>query len=192
MPDEAAPPAPAVDLARLVAEAAAKSGMLWVRTPDGRSTPVWHAWRPGGGEDGDGPAVYVVSGPGEQHLPWLPAEVELVLRSKDSGGRLLTVPATAEALEPGSPAWETAAEALVPERLNAQGSATEVTARWRAANTVHRLTPRGSPTEYPGSYDDGSGAAPVRPAGPATARWRPWHWRGRAGARRNTSPGRAG
>ena len=44
----------------------------------------------------------VVSGPGEQYLPWLPDEVVVVFRSKDTGGRLLTLHATARALEPGS------------------------------------------------------------------------------------------
>ncbi|WP_216842705.1 hypothetical protein [Arthrobacter sp. NEB 688] len=188
-PDTAVPPAPPrVDVTKLVNEAASKSGLLWVRLPEGTTHPVWHVWHDDGDERGTGPAAYVVSGPGEQHLPWLPDEVELVLRSKDTGGRLLTMHATARALEPGTDAWEQAAAVLRPERLNAPGSAEEVLERWRDHNTLHVLTPHGRPGEQPGHYDDGSGAAPVRPAAPATARRRPWHWRGRAGARRNTTP----
>ncbi len=189
MPDEAPePPATrGVDVTRLTNEAATKSGLVWVRVPGGTTHPVWHVWHDDGDEQGAGPAAYVVSGPGEQHLPWLPDEVELVLRSKDTGGRLLTVPATARALEPGSEPWDAAVEVLRPERLNATGTPEEVAARWRDHNTVHVITPHGRPLEEPGRYDDDAGTAPVRPAPPATARWRPWHWRGRAGARRNTT-----
>ncbi|NHA69834.1 hypothetical protein EPD83_017485 [Phycicoccus sp. CMS6Z-2] len=160
-----------------------RSGLLWVRVRDdggpGTAHAVWHVWH----DPGDGPRAYVVSGPGEQHLPWLPDEVELVLRSKDSGGRLLTVPATATVLDPGSPAWDTAVEVLRPERLNATG---DVVARWRERATVHALRPHGPALESPGHHDTGDGATPVRPAAPATVGRRPWHWRGRAGARRNT------
>ena len=134
---------------------------------------------------GTGPAAYVVSGPGEQALPWLPDDVELVLRSKDTGGRLLTVHATAREVTPEDEGWDAAVELLRPERLNAVG---DVAARWAQSCTIHVLTPHGRPVEQPGDYADDSGAAPVRPAAGATARWRPWHWRGRAGARRNTRP----
>ncbi len=176
------PTPPAVDPAKLTAEAATKSGLLWVRVPAGATFPAWHVWHDPG-EDGE-PVAYVVSGPGEQYLPWLPDEVELVLRSKDTGGRLLTLRASARRLEPGSAEWTAAVDLLRPERLNAVGDVEE---RWRDSCTVHALAPHGPPIEAPGGYDDGSGAAPVRPAPATTTTWRPWHWRGRAGARRNTS-----
>jgi hypothetical protein len=194
MPDEAAPeptsePAPdpsaGPDVTRLTHEAASKSGLIWIHVPGGSTHPVWHAWHDDGDERGTGPAAYVVSGPGEQTLPWLPSQVEVVLRSKDSGGRLLTMRATAQELAPGTPEWEAAAEVLRPERLNATGDVVE---RWRQGCTIHVVTPHGRPIESPGHYEDGSGAAPVRPAAAATTGWRPWHWRGRAGARRNTTP----
>ncbi|PKW26168.1 hypothetical protein [Phycicoccus duodecadis] len=183
-PGEGPPPAVGVDVTRLIDEAAKKSGLLWLRVPGGGTHPVWHVWHDDGDERGSGPAAYVVSGPGEQPLPPLPDEVEMVLRSKDSGGRLLTLHATARRLEPGTPQWDAAVEVLRPERLNATG---DVAARWREENTIHVVSPHGRPVEGPGSYDDGSGAAPVRPAAPATVTRRPWHWRGRAGARRNTT-----
>ena len=179
-------PAPAaVHVTRLISEAASKSGLIWVRLPDGAAYPVWHVWHDDGDERGTGPAAYVVSGPGEQVLPWLPDEVELVLRSKDTGGRLIAVRATAREVTPEDAGWDTAVEVLRPERLNAVGDTAE---RWRQSCTIHVLTPHGRLVEGPGSYTDDSGAAAVRPAAAATSRWRPWHWRGRAGARRNTRP----
>ena len=80
----AAPPAPDPQGA-LLAEAATKSGLLWVDVPGDRAWPAWHVWVDG--------TAYVVSGPGEQVLPELPESVVLVLRSKDTGGRLLRVAA---------------------------------------------------------------------------------------------------
>ena len=181
--EPATPGEPPLDVTRLTQEAASKSGLLWVRLPDGASFPVWFVWHDPGDERGPGPSAYVVSGPGEQYLPWLPDEVVVVFRSKDTGGRLLTLHATARALEPGSTEWDQAVELLRPERLNSVGDPSE---RWRDTCTVHVLTPHGRPVEAPGHYTDRSGAAPVRPAPAATARWRPWHWRGRSRARRNT------
>lgn len=176
--DDGAPqPEPVLDVTRLTNEAASKSGLLWIRVPGGTSHPVWHVWHDDGDECGSGPVAYVVSGPGEQHLPWLPDDVEVVLRSKDTGGRLLTLHATARQLEPGTPEWDAAVEVLRPERLNATG---DVATRWAEQNTIHVVAPHGRPVEAPGHYDDDSGAAPVRPAAPTTTGWRPWHWRGRA------------
>jgi hypothetical protein len=171
-----------VSVTRLMHEAANRSGMLWIRIPGGRAHPVWHVWHDDGDARGAGSSVYVVSGAGEQYLPRLPREVELVLRSKDSGGRLLTVRASARELDPGSAGWAAAVAVLRPERLNATG---DVTTRWREECAIHVITPHGRLVEGPGRYDEGSGAEPVRPAAEATAARRPWHWRGRARARRN-------
>ena len=176
-------PAAPVNVTRLIHEAATKSGLLWVRLPDGGTHPVWHVWHDDGDDRGTGPAAYVVSGPGEQPLPWLPDEVELILRSKDTGGRLVTVHASALEVTPEDAGWDAAVDVLRPERLNAVGDTAE---RWRQSCTIHLLTPHGRLVEGPGSYGDGSGTAPVHPAASATSRWRPWHWGGRAGARRNT------
>jgi hypothetical protein len=166
-------PAQPLNITALFAEAAAKSGLLWVEIPEDRAWPVWHAWA----DD----TVYVVSGPGEQTLPWLPGTVTLILRSKDTGGRLLTVHASTEVLEPGSQAWERAVEALRPGRLNALG---DVQARWAEQCTIHAMRPYGLPLEQPGSYDQSARAVTVRPGVAATARWRPWHARGRPQRRR--------
>ncbi|MGL5927937.1 MAG: hypothetical protein ACRCY8_03275, partial [Dermatophilaceae bacterium] len=172
-----------VNVTRLIHEAANKSDVLWIRVPGGTAHPAWFAWHDDGDDRGPGPVALVVSGPGEQRLPWLPERVEVILRSKDTGSRLITLNAAAQELEPGSPAWDTAVEVLRPLRLNAVGDVGET---WRQGCVIHAITPHGRLVEEPGRYADDDGAAPVRPAGPATSRRRPWHWRGRARARRNT------
>ena len=162
-----------INITALFAEAASKSGLLWIQLPDGRAWPVWHAWA--------NDTVYVVSGPGEQTLPWLPEVVTIILRSKDSGGRLLAVQATAEVVEPETHQWAAAVEALRLGRLNAMG---DVESRWATECTVHALRPFGMPFEQPGSYDQSPRSVLVRPAQASTAGWRPWHAGGRPQRRR--------
>ena len=145
-----------------------KSGLLWVRVPGGGGThAVWHVWHDDGDDRGHRPAAYVVSGPGEQSLPWLPDEVELILRSKDTGGRLLTVHATAREVTPEDDGWDAAVEVLRPERLNAVGDVAAAVGGSRARSTCSPRT--AGPSSGPGSYGDDSGAAPVRPAAGATS-----------------------
>ena len=175
-----------VNVTRLLAEAASKSGLLWIRLPDGATHPAWHVWHDDGDPRGTGPAAYVISGVGEQPLPWLPEQVEILLRSKDTGGRLLTIGATVREITPAAPDWEAATEVIRPERLNLQGTPEEVDARWRAGCTIHVLTPVGRPSEQPGSYADQSGSQRIAPAKGTTVSWRPWHWRGRPQSRRGT------
>ncbi|GAA2158677.1 hypothetical protein [Pedococcus bigeumensis] len=162
-----------VNVTALFAEAATKSGLMWVQPPGDRAWPFWHAWAD--------ETVYAVSGPGEQSLPWLPGEVLLILRSKDTGGRLLTVQATVQEIDPADEGWDAATEALRAGRLNASDDAVE---RWARECTVRALRPFGAPVEGPGSYPTTSGAAPVPPSEATTATWRPWHWRGRPRRRR--------
>jgi hypothetical protein len=162
-----------LNVTALFAEAATKSGLMWVQPPGDRAWPFWHAWA----DD----TVYAVSGPGEQTLPWLPAEVHLILRSKDTGGRLLTVQATVQEIGPADQGWVAATDALRAGRLNAPDDAVE---RWARECTVRALRPFGTPVEAPGSYPTTSGAAPVPPTEATTANWRPWHWRGRPRRRR--------
>ena len=141
----------------LLAEAATKSGLLWVDVPGDRAWPAWHVWVDG--------TAYVVSGPGEQALPELPESVVLVLRSKDTGGRLLRVAARAERLRPEDARWEPATTALKAARLNAPAG--DVVGRWAAEATVTALVPQLPLLEGPGGYDDASGAA-APAATPAT------------------------
>lgn len=175
-PSEALAP---VNITRLLAEVASKSGVMWIEVPGGGSHAVWFVWHDDGDERGSGPAAYVVSGAGEQHLPALPDEVTVTFRSKDTGGRLLRLRATAREIPSDSPEWAPAAEVLRTNRLNSTG---DVLARWREGAHLHVLAPHGRPDESPGSFATESGRASVSPATGTTAGWRPWHWRGR-GAR---------
>ena len=155
---------PAVNVTALLGEAAGKSAIMWVDVPGERSFAVWYAWVTD--------RFYVVSGEGEQLLPPLPEVVRLILRSKDSGGRLLTVTASAHLLQPDTLSWETAVSALVAERLNATD---DLAARWAESGAVYALHPFGPPVAAPGSHSDDSGRVTLVPAPATTVGWRPWH-----------------
>jgi hypothetical protein len=168
----------------LVAEAAAKSDLLWVRpdpapasptSPTERFWPAWHVWHEG--------EAYVVSGPGEQQLPPLVGAVEVILRSKDTWARLVTVRGTATTVAPDDTDWANAAGALKAKRLNAPDPE-RLLDRWATANTITRLSLAGGLVEGPGHYDDRSGAAPPPPTEATTVHWAPWHLRGRTNTRR--------
>jgi hypothetical protein len=169
---------PPLNLSALLGEAMSKSGLLWIDVPEDRTWPAWHVW--------DETTAFVVSGPGEQPLPWLPKEVNLILRSKDTGGRILTTRAHAVALGPGSPEWIHAAELLRAARLNAVDDSVT---RWARECTITALTPFGSPLEMPGAYTAlDLRAEPARTTATTTS-WRPWHWKGRGPRRANDAPG---
>lgn len=172
-----APAAPAAVPARplALAEAALNAaGIMWIQpAPDDRPRPCWYAWVAG---SADQPGVaYVVNGPGEQDLPYLPADVVLHLKSKDSGGRLTKVAATAEKLAPTDPRWEAAAEALAAGRLN---STDDVRARWREQCTITLITPV-RPLEDPKEPETNSGSEQIAPSSGTTGMNLPWHIRGR-------------
>jgi hypothetical protein len=158
----------AATAAALLGEAMTKSGLLWIEVAGDRTWPAWHVWYDG--------AALVVSGPGEQPLPWLPKEVRLILRSKDTGGRLLTVRAHVHVLEPGTPEWQRAADLLKASRLN---SVDDSLARWAAECTVSALVPFDSPLESPGAYAAHDHRQPPARTAATTTSWRPWHWGGR-------------
>ena len=71
----------------LVAEACAKSALVWLRAPgDQRAHAAWHVWAEG--------AVCLVTGGAEQPLTDAPdladgSEVDVLVRSKDNGARLV-------------------------------------------------------------------------------------------------------
>ncbi|MEV8630210.1 hypothetical protein AB0395_00995 [Streptosporangium sp. NPDC051023] len=115
----------------VIEEGAKKSGVLWLSLD--RPRLAWHVWHDG--------AIYLVTGGGEQELPRLAeeSEVQVTLRSKDNGARLITFEASVEVVDQAT-ATEAVA-ALAKERLNAVDGA-GLTARWAARSTVIRLTPR--------------------------------------------------
>lgn len=164
------------DLSTLLSTVAKKTGLLWIDVPGDRAWPVWHVWL----DD----TAYVISGPGEQSLPVLPAEVAVTFRSKDTGGRLLKVPASATVVTSQDPRWEDATEALKASRLNAPAG--DIVARWATGATLYALTPHGDALEGPGNYSQESGAATPIPTPATTGLWRPWHYKGRPKWRRGT------
>jgi hypothetical protein len=142
----------------LVAEAARKSGVIWVAV--GGSTTnaraAWHVWLDG--------AAYVVTGGAEQQLPGLEsaADVLVTVPSKDKGGRLVTWVARPSVVEPGTDEWAAAVPALHAKRLNAPDGENQP-ARWAAESRVVRLEPTGEVLERPGAMPTRSEAAPPRP-----------------------------
>jgi hypothetical protein len=149
-------PADAVDrrldaehLPALIAELAAKSDLVWVTVPGQPPRPLWNVWH----DD----AITVVTGGIEQHDPGLAdgASVEVILRSRDNWARQVTVTAAVERIEPGTDAWDTAASALHPKRLNPPDGE-EQPGRWARESTVWLLRPTEEVAEQPGAMSDGS------------------------------------
>jgi hypothetical protein len=148
-------------LQALIAEAMKRTALVWVSYPGSdRAWPVWHVWSEG--------VAYVVCGGPEQPLPGIESVVEATVtaRAKDSRERLVTWVADVAVEEPGSESWQSAAELLKAERLNATQGET-LTQVWATESTIVRLTPSGEVVESPGAYPAGSlAAAPVE--SPAT------------------------
>ena len=115
---------------RIVSEALAKSGLLWITSPAG-SSPVWHAQIDG--------VAYVVSGEGEQFMPEHLGPVQVVTRSKDTRARLASFEAEASVASPDDDDWDAAVAALVAGRLNAPTGDTAT--RWTSNNRITRITP---------------------------------------------------
>ena len=126
----------------LIAELGKKTGVSWLRYGDGPAHAAWHVWL----ED----ALYVVSGGSEQPLPGVDraTRVEVTMRSKENGGRLLTWVAAASRVSPGDDLWEPATAALVAGRLNVPDLSTAA-AGWAVSSVVTRLVPTGEILEQP-------------------------------------------
>ncbi|MEV0587386.1 hypothetical protein [Nonomuraea sp. NPDC050310] len=114
----------------VIEEGAKKSGVLWLGLD--RPRLAWHTWHDG--------AVYVVTGEGEQDLPGLAGldRVEITLRSKDNGARLVAFEASVEVVDQA--AEPEAVAALAKDRLNAPDGAA-ITERWARTATVVKLRP---------------------------------------------------
>lgn len=159
----------------LVAEACGKAGVVWLcPLTQARPRPAWFAWH----ED----AVHVVSGVGEQLLPPLDGLVSIVVPSKDTRARLLTLIAMGTALSPGTPAWDAAVFVLSAIRLNATDPAGQAE-RWRTGCAVVRLDPLHLVHAGAGPDDSPAMATPVPPNPATTTGWRPWHLGGRPARR---------
>jgi hypothetical protein len=150
----------------LVAEACTKSAMVWLRLPgERRSHAAWHVWVDG--------AVHLVTGGAEQPLTDLPGlvdggEVDVLVRSKDNGSRLVAFRTVVSDVRPDDARWDTVVPLLHAKRLNAPDGE-EQPARWARESRVLRLEPTGQVLEQPGHLPTRSHAAEP-PASPATTR----------------------
>jgi hypothetical protein len=119
--------------AALVAELARRTGVCWLRA-DGKIQPVWHVWSDG--------ALCLVTGGDEQPLPRVEDgdRVEVVMRSKDTGGRLLTWVGRVSVVQPGDEAWDATTAALVTGRQNVRDPATAAE-EWARHSVVLRILP---------------------------------------------------
>lgn len=141
-----------------------RSAVSWLVVDD-RPWPVWHAV--------DGERLYVVSGSGEQELPVLPHEIQVILRTKDTHARVGPVPAKAFRLHPGVPAWETAITALMAARQGAPGEA--VLDRWKASASVSTSIAHTDAPQSPPASDEPSGAHQPWPTSATTNTRLPRH-----------------
>jgi hypothetical protein len=164
------------DLSALLSEAGKKSGILWIDIPGDRAWPAWHVWLDG--------TAFVVTGPGEQSLPAIPADIALTFRSKSTGGRLVTVPAKAAVVTALDPRWDEVTTALKGSRLNAPAG--DIVERWAAEATIYGLTPEGDALQGPDNYSQQSGASQPPVTEATTRNWHPWHLNGRPKWRRGT------
>ena len=144
--------------AALVAELAKKTSVSWLRVPgEARAHPVWHSWH----ED----ALCVVSDGDEQPLPHDGMDdgdlVEVVLRSKDNGGRLVTWVGRVSVLQPDDESWTPVTDSLIASRVNTRDLATAAD-EWAERAVVRRIAPTGEFLESPGDLsDDAHRAAPL-------------------------------
>jgi hypothetical protein len=138
----------------LIAELGKKTGVCWVRL-EGTAHAVWHLWY----DD----ALYVVSGGAEQPLPGIEDadRVEVVMRSKENGGRLLTWVGAVSVVRPDDELWEPVTTALVADRLNLDDLATAA-GTWAETSVVSRIVPTDELVENPDELSaDAHLAAPV-------------------------------
>ncbi|HEX8629915.1 MAG TPA: hypothetical protein VF755_17280, partial [Catenuloplanes sp.] len=112
-----------------------KAAVAWVAVGTGPALALWCLPLDG--------SLYVVSGPGEQSAPDVPAadRATVTLRG-DHGGQVITWPAVVTRLSPGTDLWSTIAPQVAAKRLNAPGTAAALVERWAADGVaVNRLTP---------------------------------------------------
>ena len=148
----------------LITELARKTSVSWLRygPPSQPPRAVWHLWF----DD----SLYVLSGGVEQPLAGIEhvERVEVTMRSKDNGGRLLTWVALASDVGPGDELWEPVTAALAAGRLNVPDLAA-APAGWAESSRVTRLLPTGEVVEHPQSLPDQAHLA-TPPGSPAATR----------------------
>ncbi len=152
----------------LITELARKTSVSWLRYGEStRALPAWHLWS----QD----ALVILSGGDEQPLPGLEdaQRVEVTMRSKSDGGRLITWMADASRVSPGDDLWVPTTAALASARLNVADLAAAPTG-WAGTSWVTRLVPTGETLEDPGHLLPLDHRA-VPPGSPASTRGpQPW------------------
>ena len=129
------------DRAALVTDLGRRTGVCWVRV-GAVTQAVWHVWV----DD----ALAVVSGGGEQPFPEVEdgGRVEVLMRSKDTGGLIVTWVGRASVVRPTDERWSTTTAALVAARLNLpQPSA--AAEQWAEDSVVRRIVPTGEYVDGP-------------------------------------------
>lgn len=155
-------------LPALIAELGGKSDLVWVTVSGRPPQALWSVWHD--------EAIAVVTGGVEQPDPGLVdgASVELILRSKENRARQVAVTSTVERLEPGTVAWNDAAAALHPKRLNPPDGEAQPQ-RWASDSALWLLRPTHEVIERPGSMSDGSHRAEPVTTEATTVTHTPFH-----------------
>jgi hypothetical protein len=154
---------PAVTTA-LIAELGKKTSVCWLTYAEpgyvGHEPPptehaAWHVWH----DD----ALLLIAGGTEQPLPGISDadSVEVTMRSKDNGGRLVTWVGVPTRVLPSAPGWDAAVAALASERISIP-SLSETPKVWAQQCVVTRVVPTGQVLEQPGSLSAESHAATPR------------------------------
>lgn len=155
MTDQGAPHAGSGFVVALIAEVAKKTSVCWLRY-DGGVHAAWHLWHDG--------ALALVSGGDEQPLPGVENvdRVEVIMRSKENGGRLVTWVGAVSVVCPADELWPTVTAALVSDRLNLADLGTAAD-EWAERSVVSRIVPTGEFVETPGALSDDAHLAAPRP-----------------------------
>jgi hypothetical protein len=119
--------------------------------------------------------VAVVYGAGEQLLPMLSGEVEVMARSKDTGAAVIGFLAHVDTLTAHTPEWDAAATVLSSARLNAVDVAQQ-RERWASGAVISLLRPIAVTVAAEGDDDSESGALPVPGGEGTTLERRPFHF----------------
>jgi hypothetical protein len=147
-----------------LASALKKSTILWVTVPEhsnGRrrtvpehTQPVWFV--------AEGDKVYLLHGPGEQHVPGLgqTPTVRLNARGKDTRSLVADVVCEVEEVPPDDSRWEKVAQKAMMRRLNLGDFGDSTITRWREHCQMLELTPQ---------FGDEQQAAPAAASAAGTA-----------------------
>ena len=165
----------------VVEEAVKRSSLVWVATdtaPGGRA--VWHVALDG--------RLYLVTGGDEQPDPGLVPDgaATVIVRSKDTGGRLVSLHVAVSELTADDDDWTAATTELAKARLNLPEAET-ASSRWadRSTYRLFRLSPTDEPlAEGPREHSAASLRATPVPTPATTAGRKPWvvHQRGGSGS----------